>query len=275
MVIEQGVPVVHIPRELQVMQFESLLGLLRETVWTVIRKDLPPNKRWSDLWESAERLAWIGLTQEQESFFIAYSFGTLKDPDPFVKDNQGTDRFDYLEQQRINVDHYPDLDIAQLRDIFSDLLPGSLAPAAGEDADEEDLDDLRDEMVRMAVLVALGICSIELMEQAEKLPMPVRPDFSVSVSGDRETPTWPASVPTVDDSWPASREAMVSALCASDNSRKLLLEILHRGDEDDELDLLVALRDVLERLGLSASLQLGRHAIAATSSRLPSRRTPD
>lgn len=235
------------------MTFETLLAATRATLDVVLHRDLPPKAAAAGLWVDASSLAWVGFTQEQESFYVAYSFGRLHKPDSVLRQRSPVAGCDYLEQWRINPDRYPKRDVARLKSAFSDLLADGIEAAGDEDADEDDIDEMRDQVVRLAVVVALGLHALTLMERPEQLPMRVRSGFCVSVSTDRENPTRPCKLPSVDDSWPETRKEMISALCANRRTRDLFLALLEAGDKGRNPDLLTALRKWLAARELSAA----------------------
>jgi hypothetical protein len=206
----------------------------------------------ADEWEDASRLAWIGFTQEQESFYIAYSFGALKKPSPHFKQGKAAGRFDYLEQTRVDADSYPKRDVSRLKNALRDLLTDDIEAAPGEDADEDDIDGMKADLVRFATLTALGVHALSLMEQPERIPLDVKGDFSVSISDDRETPASACKLPFVDTTWPKTRAGMVDALCSSKHARTLFLALLKVADSGKRVDLLETVREALTKQKLRA-----------------------
>lgn len=206
--------------------FESFTTILRTAYLAALKKALPPSAKAAALWKDPSKLVWIGLGHEQSSFYLSTSFGMLKEADAFTRANLGTKELDYLEQDKLRD--------PKLRAAFDDLLNPGLEVDA-EDVDEDELDEAKEELRTLAVLVALGQLALELESNPSLLPMPAAKPLRITVASDAETPTWQAklSAPANDD--PAVRKLAIDALCSTKESKKLFERLIKSAAKRPEL----------------------------------------
>lgn len=192
--------------------FEKFQEVL-ETVYSAVIEKCLQDARESSLWQSAE-LYWLGFVHEQDKFYVSVSMGRLKSSNSKDKSRP----FDYLESYKINGENFPRLKVERLNDAFDDLLnPGLKVKAA--DLDEDELDEAKGSLRTFAALVVLASFARKI-EADRAMFGPRHSSFLCNVSGDIESPLWPAAVESLDFE-PEVVEAALSAMTEKKATRDL------------------------------------------------------
>ncbi|MCE9596791.1 MAG: hypothetical protein K8S54_02390 [Spirochaetia bacterium] len=224
--------------------FESFLAIYSQTISSIIRQTLPLRPAEAKLWETPERLAWIGLCHEQESFYISFSFGALKDDSIAGLKRPKNGTFDYLESSRINTEHFKGVGAHELNEAYSDLLNPGPPVAGSDDVDEEELDEAKGEVRSLAGLVAAGLFAQSWKPKMS--PIQTTRDFFFTVSKDIETPTWSSSlVPCFSARDKVIRKIAIDALCGSRKMKSLFENLIELGLGRKSRDLVATIDAIL------------------------------
>lgn len=170
------------------------------------------------IWNSDE-LFWLGFTHEQDKFYVSESLGRLK------KGSKGSGKFDYLESYKINDEHFVGQKVSRLHKAFDDLLNPGLDLDDDIEVDEDELDEAKEELKTLAALVSLSLLAQEIEKNPKLLPHARHASFHINVSGDIESPLWPAKPHFITDDEDVI-EAALSALTANAKTKDLFRRII-------------------------------------------------
>ena len=178
--------------------FDSLCAVLEKTITRNITAKLPPSQGWADAWVDPTVLYWFGISVDSYQdgrLYTAYSFGKVKDHKQLYRENLSTAEFDYDGLSRAPIDEADEAGYFELRDLIKS---GRFSPSAliAEDREDEEEDEDEDEEfdTEPPTLLALALIADRLQRTPSIFPMPLAPSFSVTLSNDYETGTWPATL---------------------------------------------------------------------------------
>lgn len=171
--------------------FDKLHAVLEKTILKELSSSLPPKAGVAKDWLDATALHWFGVSLDAEQdgrLYSAYSFGKAKTPKKLYQENLSRPKFDYYGNARFDMSK-KDQDL--YFEIRAAIKSGSMI--LGQEIDEDA--DWDDELnPGPPTLIALALVADHVQTNAAAIPMPRAPTFSVTISKDYETGTWPATV---------------------------------------------------------------------------------
>jgi hypothetical protein len=171
--------------------FDKLYAVLEKTILHELSASLPPKAGVAKEWQDASALHWFGVSvdaYQDGKLYAAYSFGKAKTPTKLYQGNLSRPEFDYYGNARFNM---TEGDRALYFEIRDAMKRGSMI--LGQEADEDA--DLDDEInTEPPTLIALALVAEHIRTSPSVIPMPCASTFSVTISNDYETATWPATV---------------------------------------------------------------------------------
>jgi hypothetical protein len=171
--------------------FDKLHAVLEKTILHELSASLPPKAGVAKEWQDASALHWFGVSLDAEQdgrLYAAYSFGKAKTPKKLYQENLSRPEFDYygstgLKMKAKDNDLYVEIRAA--------IKSGSMI--LGQEIDEDA--DWDDEInPGPPTLIALALVAEHIRTAPSVIPMPCASTFSVTISNDYETATWPATV---------------------------------------------------------------------------------
>ena len=175
--------------------FDELRAILEKTILQELSSSLPPNAGVVTDWQDASVLHWFGVSVDADQdgkLYAAYSYGKAKTPKKLYQENLSRPEFDYYGNARFNMTGKDSDRYFEIRDAIKN---GSMM--LGQETDEDmDWDD--EINTAPPTLIALALVAEHVCTTPAVIPMPCAATFTVTVSKDYETATWPA---TVQDLW--------------------------------------------------------------------------
>ncbi len=171
--------------------FDELRAILEETILQELSFSLPPNAGVATDWQDASILHWFGVsvdTDQDGRLYAAYSFGKAKTPKKLYQENLSRPEFDYYGNARFNMTDKNSDRYFEIRDAIKS---GSMI--LGQETDEDmDWDD--EINTGPPTLIALALVAEHVRTTPAVIPVPCAAAFTVTISKDYETATWPATV---------------------------------------------------------------------------------
>ncbi len=171
--------------------FDKLHSVLTKTILRELSSSLPPKVGVAKAWLDPSALHWFGVSVDAEQdgkLYSAYSFGKAKTPKKLYQENLSRPEFDYYGNARFNM---TDDDRDPYVEIRAAIKNGSMILGHEPDEDMDWDDELNP---GPPTLIALALIAEHVRTSPAVIPMPCASGFSVTISKDYETATWPATV---------------------------------------------------------------------------------